>query len=263
LGQRRFPGTGSAYDTYYDGLHIHSPFVNAHLHGMGPLTKLLAPLPRFPLYVIYQGKPFFKHIKMPLHAQDTNEGNRHVLIVDDDKGILSLFSRILSPAHQVLTASSVQEAESMLLSHPIQVIVCDHHMEGENGLSFLSRLRDSHPAMQRILITGDVQTDLLLEAINQGHLFRFLVKPTTAKDLIHAVDHAFEHYAATRRRERRAKVLLTLTHTPKLIGLAIIGLLLLFIAILLLGTLIFLVLYFFKSALGIDLMPNTHLPDLL
>ena len=77
------------------------------------------------------------------------------------------------------------------------------------------------------------------------------------------VEEAFMQYKVAGRRENLARIRLNISNAGKLISLAVIGILLLFIAILALGTLAFLILYFFKSALGIDLLPNTHLPDLI
>lgn len=188
---------------------------------------------------------------------------RIVLIVDDDPSIVEVLSRMLSSTNRVLTTSCVLDAEAVLRSQPVQVILCDHHLEGEQGLSFLTRLAKSHPAIQRILVTGDVNVELLMDSINKGQIFRFLVKPLRNSDVTQTVEEALAEYRSFGYRKSRARFRLNMANVTKLLGLAFFGLFLVFIAILLLGTLAFLLLYLFKSAIGIDLLPNTHLPDLL
>ncbi|MEI8139609.1 MAG: response regulator [bacterium] len=196
-------------------------------------------------------------------SRSQDQDKRIVLIVDDDPIILQLLNTLLGSSNQVFTASTVRDAQTILLSQPVQVILCDHHLEDEKGLTFLTRVAKSNPLIQRILVTGDIKTELLLDAINKGHLFRFLVKPFRNNEVIQLVEEAFMQYKVAGRRENLARIRLNISNAGKLISLAVIGILLLFIAILALGTLAFLILYFFKSALGIDLLPNTHLPDLI
>jgi DNA-binding NtrC family response regulator len=183
--------------------------------------------------------------------------------VDDDPLVIQTLTHTLTPHYQTLSAACVKDAEIIIQSQPIHVLLCDHHMEGEEGLSFLGRIKESHPSIQRILITGDVNTELLLEAINKGLLFRFLAKPFTPREALQMVDDAFLHHTALQKQERLAQIRLNIANAAKLAGLAIAGILVMLIAFLILGTLIFLLLYFFKSALGIDLLPNRHLSDLI
>jgi DNA-binding NtrC family response regulator len=198
---------------------------------------------------------------MTPRAQD--HGKRTVLIVDDDPSILELLSTILGPSHRILTSACALEAETILQSQPVQVILCDHHMDGEEGLAFLTRIAKAYPSIPKVLVTGDVQTELLLEAINKGHLFRFLVKPFKASQVVQVVEDALAYHQAAGRRKPPVRFHLNMANAAKLLGVAVFGLFLMFIAIVALGLLAFLLLYFFKSAIGIDLLPNTHLSDLL
>lgn len=187
-----------------------------------------------------------------------------VLVVDDEDHILGLVRNALASRYQVLCAHDVQEAEAVLGAQPVQVVMCDQHMPGEKGLSFLSRIRYTHPETARILLTGGSDTPLVLDAINRGGVCRYLVKPASVDDLRQAVALALTEYAAVRpapapgtdpsedEAPRPAQVWGGLLLT----GLG--GLL----AVLVLGMLVLLVLYFLKSALGFDLFPSMHLKDL-
>src|ERR1700685_4482174 len=103
-----------------------------------------------------------------------------VLCVDDDAFILSILSRTIGVGYEVLTSSSGAEAlQLMENSEPIQVVVSDHRMPGLSGAQFLQAVRDKHPQIVRILLTGETELIEAVAAMNQAGLFRFLLKPST------------------------------------------------------------------------------------
>ena len=77
-----------------------------------------------------------------------------VLIVDDEKPLLDVFTAALSPYFEVVTATSAREGEFILHKKTFKVVVADHLMPGGNGMAFLVRAREDYPHMQRILVTG-------------------------------------------------------------------------------------------------------------
>jgi response regulator RpfG family c-di-GMP phosphodiesterase len=118
-----------------------------------------------------------------------------VLVVDDSPEILRIISRVLGQEFEVTVAEDVPAGEAILLAQPdIQVIVCDHHMPGENGLSFLTRLQGKFPKLQRILLTGYSEAELMLRGINEARLFRYLEKPIKREELLDAVQFAALEY---------------------------------------------------------------------
>ncbi|MDA3874795.1 MAG: response regulator, partial [Kiritimatiellae bacterium] len=107
-----------------------------------------------------------------------------VLLVDDDPDGLECSKRILCSEYDVLTASSSAEGERILSENPhIDVLFCDHDMPGEPGLEFCKRLYDQKSSTIRILMTGHIDQDFLLDAMNSQALFRYLVKPAS-KDML-------------------------------------------------------------------------------
>jgi response regulator RpfG family c-di-GMP phosphodiesterase len=118
-----------------------------------------------------------------------------VLVVDDSPDILRIISRVLGQEFDVSVAEDVPAGEAILLAQPdTQVIVCDHHMPGENGLSFLTRLQGQFPKLQRILLTGYSEAELMLRGINEARLFRYLEKPIKREELLDAVQFAALEY---------------------------------------------------------------------
>lgn len=113
-----------------------------------------------------------------------------VLVVDDEAPLLEMYGGVLSPYFDVVTASSVKEAEMALRKRPFRVVVADHLMPGGNGLSFLVHVREEYPEAARILVTGYMKPEMLLRAVNEAAVFRYLVKPVELKELISVVRDA-------------------------------------------------------------------------
>ncbi len=113
-----------------------------------------------------------------------------VLIVDDEAPLLEMYRAILSDHFDVTTVSTVKEAEFALHKKSFRVVVADHLMPGGNGLSFLVRVREEHPESARILVTGYMKPEMLLRAVNEAAVFRYLVKPVEVRELISVVRDA-------------------------------------------------------------------------
>ncbi len=110
-----------------------------------------------------------------------------VLLVDDDPALLRAVARALrDPELEILTAASAPEALEILRKRPIDVLVSDIDMPGVSGLELIAMVRREFPATVRMLLTGAATSDRAIEAINEGEVARFLVKPFE-RDLFRAV----------------------------------------------------------------------------
>jgi FixJ family two-component response regulator len=129
---------------------------------------------------------------MSLAATD----RRHrVLCVDDDAFMLSILSRTIGVDYEVLTSSSGAEALRLIEnSEPIEVVISDHRMPGLSGAQFLQAVRDKHPQIVRILLTGETDLIEAVAAMNQAGLFRFLLKPGTRSVLLDTLRDAIAQY---------------------------------------------------------------------
>lgn len=113
-----------------------------------------------------------------------------VLVVDDETPLLEMYKSALSAHFEVTTAATVKEAEFALHKKSFRVVVADHLMPGGNGLSFLVRVREEHPEAARVLVTGFMKPEMLLRAVNEAAVFRYLVKPVELRELIAVVKDA-------------------------------------------------------------------------
>lgn len=110
-----------------------------------------------------------------------------VLLIDDEKPLIELFSEALSPHFECVLATSTREAGYILHKKSFKVVVCDHLMPGGNGLSFLVDAREEYPDMQRVLVTGYMKPEMLLRSVNEAALYRYLLKPVSLPELVKTV----------------------------------------------------------------------------
>ena len=122
-----------------------------------------------------------------------------VLLIDDEKPLLEVYAAALTPHYSVVTATSVQEAESVLRKRKFKVVVSDHLMPGGNGMSFLVRTREEYPEMQRVLATAYMKPEMLLRSVNEAALFRYLLKPISLAELVQVVQDAVKLHDASGR----------------------------------------------------------------
>ena len=126
----------------------------------------------------------------------------HILIVDDEESIRSALRRVLRREYKLSFAPSAIEALQMLKLERPDVIISDHLMPEMTGLEFLKRCRLLYPTVGRVVLTGQAEMSMVISAINDGNVFRFLTKPWDEDELkltVHlAVEHAREQRASIR-----------------------------------------------------------------
>ncbi len=131
-----------------------------------------------------------------------NESQCSLLIVDDEPSVVEAASRVLRAEYAIITAASAEEALQHLKSQPIDIILCDQRLPGITGVNFLEIVRKDYPRTVRILMTGFAEFESIMEAINCGQVFRYLLKPWRIDDLQNTVREAAGTLRAERQRER-------------------------------------------------------------
>lgn len=130
-----------------------------------------------------------------------------VLIVDDERGIRSALRRALrEEGYELLFADGPSEAFEHLRQTQVDVIVSDHRMPRMTGLEFLTRVADDYPNTQRIMLTGQAELKTVVRAVNQGDVYRFLLKPWDDTELRHAIRMAISHLEAVRENQRLMQI---------------------------------------------------------
>lgn len=104
--------------------------------------------------------------------------NERILFVDDDPNILEAYQRKLQRVMPVETALGGEEGLRILDERgPFAVVVADMNMPSMNGIEFLAQVKEKHPDTVRMMLTGNADTRVAIQAVNEGNIFRFLTKP--------------------------------------------------------------------------------------
>ena len=116
-----------------------------------------------------------------------------VLIVDDEEIVLAgLRESLRREGYQVVTAPSAVIALQILQQQTFAVIISDQQMPEMTGLEFLSLAKELRPDATRILITAVLSLDTVIDAINKGEIYRFIVKPWLREELLATVKNAVQ-----------------------------------------------------------------------
>jgi putative nucleotidyltransferase with HDIG domain len=121
------------------------------------------------------------------------QDQRTVLFVDDEVNILKAVQRLLRPEEMtVLCASTGEEALEILSKTKTQVVVTDQRMPEMSGVDLLSSVRQRHPDIVRMMLTGFTEMNVAVEAINRGEIYRLITKPWNDDELRATIRQAFE-----------------------------------------------------------------------
>ena len=133
-----------------------------------------------------------------------------IMVVDDEPANLRLLERLFRGDYQVITASSGEEALRLLNQHDVAVLISDQRMPGMTGVELLKRSAEFRPHMVRVILTGYTDVDALVEAINGGHIYKYVTKPWDNDDLRLTVERALQHYETNKSRNEMEQVNLRL-----------------------------------------------------
>ena len=123
-----------------------------------------------------------------------------ILIVDDESANVRALERVFRNEYSVLTAESGAEALALLEQHDVALLISDQRMPGMTGIDLLQNTVQLRPHMVRILLTGYTDLGTLIEALNCGHVYRFVTKPWNNDDLRITVSRALQHFEANKSR---------------------------------------------------------------
>jgi two-component system NtrC family sensor kinase len=124
----------------------------------------------------------------------TKAASYKLLAVDDEPLALKLIERAFSTESDVdlrLVASPAKALE--IAEHQdLDAVISDQRMPEMTGLAFLARLRNCRPRAHCILLTAYPELEVVLQAINSGLVYRFVLKPWDLDDMRVSVRRALE-----------------------------------------------------------------------
>jgi len=115
----------------------------------------------------------------------------NILFVDDEQSILETLKRFMrNSQYQCFYANSGHEALDILEQEVIDIVVSDMKMPEMTGDALLREVSNKYPETIRIVLSGFSEDDLVLNAINEGHIWGFIHKPWNNSELSQAIDQA-------------------------------------------------------------------------
>ncbi|MCX5827870.1 MAG: PAS domain S-box protein [Deltaproteobacteria bacterium] len=126
-----------------------------------------------------------------------------IVVVDDELQVLDSIHRVLDgELYEVLTATSAAEAFSLLDPSPAAVIIADYRMPGMNGVQFLKEVLKKWPDTIRIILSGYADIQSVVDAINEGQIYKFITKPWDNLELQITIANAVDRYEMSRKNKQ-------------------------------------------------------------
>lgn len=121
--------------------------------------------------------------------------SRDILVLDDDPVVLLAITETLErEKYNVQAFSNAREALVAMEQTHFATIISDQRMPEMTGLEFLDKCKHIQSNASRILITGVLTLNTVIEAVNQGEIFRFIAKPWIREEMLATVENAVQRF---------------------------------------------------------------------
>jgi DNA-binding NtrC family response regulator len=123
------------------------------------------------------------------------ENKFRILYIDDETANLNSFKAMFRRDFEIFTAEGGAQALDIISSQPLEIIVSDQRMPGMTGVELFQQVKESHPDIMRILLTGYTDINAVIDAINKGQIYYYLTKPWDENLLRRVILNAGEMYS--------------------------------------------------------------------
>lgn len=117
-----------------------------------------------------------------------------VLVIDDNPETQKRLREILSPMYQVRFAATPERALEILEQHETGVVISETETRGGDLTALLKALKRHHPHIPTVIITERANAQTAIELINEGQVYRFLLKPIRLGTTKLSIDSAISRY---------------------------------------------------------------------
>jgi signal transduction histidine kinase len=123
-----------------------------------------------------------------------NAATVKILYIDDEENNLHAFKASFRRQYEIYTAISAVEGLKILENITVHVIIADQRMPGITGVEFFKSIVETFPDPTRVLLTGYTDIEALADAINEGHIYRYITKPWNELELHNSIKNAYDAY---------------------------------------------------------------------
>ena len=118
-----------------------------------------------------------------------------LLLVDDEVRVLKALKRVfVDENYKILTAENGRAALDILTTNVVNLVISDYSMPGMTGVELLTTIREKYPNTIRIMLTAHSNSDVVMAAVNDGAVYKFINKPWNDDDLQLTVKLALVQY---------------------------------------------------------------------
>jgi signal transduction histidine kinase len=120
---------------------------------------------------------------------------RHTLLVlDDEPDVVKSVKDLLRLDYRVLGATRAADAMEIMAKEEVHLVMTDQRMPETTGVEFLRKVRGEYPEAVRLLFTGYADIRAVIDAINQGNVYRYITKPWDPDELQAVIKEAAGRY---------------------------------------------------------------------
>ena len=131
----------------------------------------------------------------------------NILFVDDEENILKTLKRLMSfENYQCHFANSGQEGLQLLQKQPCEIIISDMRMPAMQGDAFMVKAKEICPNSMRFILSGYADFNSLIQALNDGGVHQFIMKPWDDDALLAKIADAVEHVTVKKQRDQLLKI---------------------------------------------------------
>jgi len=125
-----------------------------------------------------------------------------VLVVDDELRSQEALRRTLEEDFEVFTAASAEQAQRIMETEWVQIIVCDQRMPETTGVEFLKSVRSRWPDTLRIILSGYTDAEDIIAGVNEAGIYQYLMKPWQPEQLLLTLQTAARVYRLQQENQR-------------------------------------------------------------
>ncbi len=124
----------------------------------------------------------------------TVDSSIELLFVDKNYEHLRGLKEFFSPVRPTHVTADVDEGYHLLETRPIGVVVSDVLLNGFDGADFLAAVKERFPDVVTIMMTSSKDSSVAVRLINEGQIFRYIVKPFPKETMRSTIDEALRRY---------------------------------------------------------------------
>ena len=131
----------------------------------------------------------------------------NILYIDDEPDNLRTFRAGFRWGYNIYTAQSAFEGFDILEENDIHLIISDQRMSGLSGTEFFKRVKKRFPDPIRIILTGYSEVEIIIKAINECGIYKYITKPWEEDEMKQTIENALEVYQLRKDKEDLLKKL--------------------------------------------------------